>query len=176
MVSIYDTSDDLLRFELFGLPLADEAKGLQVLEDDVDQYMEFMACDSLPYGSAHRRNMEIMREAVQEACSIYRLRAFSDPQKHDSRLSVELLRQTVLPLDAHIAGSHALVWTYFVAAADSELPEHREFFSKRLRDIYEVTAFGSIPKALESLEVIWAMHGVKRWTEVVSQDLPVLVM
>jgi hypothetical protein len=140
--------------------------------------MDFILYPTLPPGSAHQANMQIMRGAIRDACTIYQRRALSSSSatEEDSISQVEWLRQRVLPLEAHTPGAHALVWTYFVAAAESVLPEHRLFFSSRLRDLHEFTGFGSIPAALAALDTIWAMQGVKRWTEIVSKDLPVLVM
>lgn len=139
--------------------------------------MDFMSYPTLPPGSEHQANMQIMRGAIRDACTLYQRRALSSSAlPEDSIPQVEWLRQRVLPLDAHTPGAHALVWTYFVAAAESVLPEHREFFSSRLRELHNFTGFGSIPAALKALETIWAMQGVRRWTEIMSKDLPVLVM
>ncbi|KAK7428163.1 hypothetical protein QQZ08_005403 [Neonectria magnoliae] len=85
------------------------------------------------------------------------------------------LRQTVLGLK-NVKGTHALVWTYSIGAAESFLPEHREFFSERLKAPYEYTRFGGIPAALEALKTVWAEQAVRRWTDVVVSDAPILVM
>ncbi|CRK05845.1 hypothetical protein BN1723_001638 [Verticillium longisporum] len=163
-------------FELFGFPLSNETKGLDVLQEPPDNYMDFIAYPSLSPGSELQSNVQIMRGAIRDACELYRRRALSSPSTEDSVPLVEWLRQRVLPLDAHTPGAHALVWPYFVAAAESSLPEHREFFSGRLKDLHQFTGFGSITTALQALETIWAMQGIKRWTEIMSKDFHVLVM
>ncbi|KAH6684975.1 hypothetical protein F5X68DRAFT_171425 [Plectosphaerella plurivora] len=163
-------------FELFGFPLSNEAKGLDVIRRNPDAYMDFMMYPTLSSASPHHANMQLMRGAIRDACDMYQRRAMTAPPSEDSAISVELLRRRVLPLDAHTPGAHALVWTYFVAAAESSLPEHREFFTTRLCELHNVTGFGSIPAALRALETIWAMQGVRRWTEIMSKDMPVLVM
>ncbi|KAF3345926.1 hypothetical protein VdG2_06162 [Verticillium dahliae VDG2] len=163
-------------FELFGFPLSNETKGLDVLQEPPDNYMDFIAYPSLSPGSELQSNVQIMRGAIRDACELYRTRALSSPSTEYSVPLVEWLRQRVLPLDAHTPGAHALVWPYFVAAAESSLPEHREFFSGRLKDLHQFTGFGSITTALQALETIWAMQGIKRWTEIMSKDFHVLVM
>jgi hypothetical protein len=117
-----------------------------------------------------------MRSAIFDACSIYRRRAESSLSDDESIHLVEQLRQKVLNLDATTKGAHALVWTYFVAAAESILPEHREFFSSRLAGLYSVTSFGSIPVAVKALPTIWGMQGTRRWTEIVSSETPILII
>lgn len=138
--------------------------------------MDFMLYPSLPPSSSHHANMQLMRGAIRDACGMYQRRALATTPSEDSGLAVELLRRRVLPLDAQTPGAHALVWTYFVAAAESSLQAHRDFFATRLRELHEVTGFGSIPAALNALETIWALQGVRRWTEIMSKEMPVLVM
>lgn len=117
-----------------------------------------------------------IRSAIFDACSIYRRRAESALTDSESIHLLEQLRQKVLNIEASTKGSHALVWTYFIAAAESILPEHREFFSGRLADLYSVTNFGSIPVAVRALTTIWGMQGTRRWTEIVSSETPILIM
>ncbi|KAI1022743.1 hypothetical protein LB503_000118 [Fusarium chuoi] len=162
-------------FQLFGVPLANESKGLQVLTGP-EAYLDFMAYPELPPQSEHFTNMETIRSAIFDACSIYRRRAESSLSDDESVHLVEQLRLKVLDLDSSTKGAHALVWTYFIAAAESILPEHREFFAGRLADLYNVTNFGSIPVAVKALGTIWSMQGTRRWTEIVSSETPILIM
>ncbi|RSM13564.1 hypothetical protein CDV31_005734 [Fusarium ambrosium] len=163
-------------FQLFGFPLSDERKGLKILTGPADDYLDFMSYPDLGPDSEHYTNMELMRSAIHDACSIYRRRAESSLSQDESIHLVEQMRQKVLGLDCSTKGAHALVWTYFIAAAESTLPEHREFFSGRLKSLYQVTGFGSIPVALQALKTIWSMQGTRRWTEIVSTDTPILIM
>ncbi|WKT39982.1 Fungal transcription factor [Fusarium oxysporum f. sp. vasinfectum] len=129
-----------------------------------------------PPQSEHFTNIETIRSAIFDACSIYRRRAESSLSDDESIHLVEQLRLKVLNLDSSTKGAHALVWTYFIAAAESILPEHREFFAGRLADLYSVTNFGSIPVAVKALGTIWSMQGTRRWTEIVSSETPILIM
>ncbi|KAJ4319312.1 hypothetical protein N0V84_006396 [Fusarium piperis] len=163
-------------FQLFGFPLSDERKGLNILTGPADDYLDFMSYPDLGPESEHYTNMELIRSAIHDACGIYRRRAESSLSQDESIHLIEQMRQKVLGLDCSTKGAHALVWTYFIAAAESTLPEHREFFSGRLKSLYQVTGFGSIPVALQALRTIWAIQGTRRWTEIVSTDTPILIM
>ncbi|UKZ80064.1 hypothetical protein TrVFT333_007829 [Trichoderma virens FT-333] len=164
-------------FELFGFPLSSESKGLQTLSKRPDYYLDFMSSyPSLSQDPEQYANVATMKEAIRQACDLYRNRALHLISREESIQSVERLRETVLDLDPSVDGCHALVWTYFVAAAESILPEHRAFFSHRLQSLYSCTEFGTIPIAVQSLEHIWANQGSQRWTEVVTRQRPILIM
>ncbi|KAM0512519.1 hypothetical protein ACHAPE_008842 [Trichoderma viride] len=176
------TTRDFIReqtrmFELFGFPLSSETKGLQMLSKRPDYYLDFMSSSpSLNQDPEQYANVSVMKEAIRQACALYRNRALHLITDEESIQSVERLRETVLDLDPSVDGSHALVWTYFVAAAESILPEHREFFSHRLQSLYSCTQFGTIPIAVQTLEHIWANQGSQRWTQVVTRHRPILIM
>jgi hypothetical protein len=89
---------------------------------------------------------------------------------------LDSLKDTILSLDPSVEGEHALVWTCFVAAAESVQTEHREFFTDKLASLYGCTRFGTIPQALDMLEVIWEKQGKQKWTEFVTSERPILVM
>ncbi|KPM41884.1 hypothetical protein AK830_g4662 [Neonectria ditissima] len=162
-------------FQLFGLPLANEMKGLEILKGSPDNYLEFMSYPDLTPASEHYTNVKLIRAATLAAGAIYRRRVESSITQYESIHLVEQLRQKVLGLD-NVKGTHALVWTYFIGAAESVLPDHREFFAGRLNALYEYTRFGSIPAALEALKTVWAEQAVRRWTDIVIRDTPILVM
>lgn len=118
-----------------------------------------------------------MKDAIRQACDIYRNRALRVATPESSIASVERLRQTIVDLaPKEEAGGHALVWACFVAAAESTLPEHREFFSNRLGTLFHCTEFGTIPLALETLQLVWASQATTSWTEIVTRQRPMLIM
>lgn len=165
------------RFELFGFPLSSETKGIQTLSKQPDYYLDFMSSyPSLSQDPQQYANVAVMKEAIKQACDLYRNRAMHLISQEESIQSVERLKETVIDLDPSVDGCHALVWTYFVAAAESILPEHRDFFSTRLQSLYSCTEFGTIPIAVQSLQHIWANQGSQRWTEVVTRQRPILIM
>ncbi|KAH9203564.1 fungal-specific transcription factor domain-containing protein, partial [Leptodontidium sp. 2 PMI_412] len=162
-------------FELFGFPLSEESKGKMVMRKDPDYYFDFITY-SLDPQSELDQNIKGMKNAIRIACEIYRRRAESELPHNESIGLLEQLRQHVLTIEPNTDGAHALVWTYFVAAAESVLPSHREFYTDRLRALFARTKFRSIPRALKSLEKIWEMQGLRRWTQIVADESPILVM
>ncbi|KAH7134051.1 hypothetical protein EDB81DRAFT_89812 [Dactylonectria macrodidyma] len=64
-------------FQLFGLPLANETKGLQILTGSPDHYLEFLSYPGLLPGSEEYCNVELIRGAIRDACGIYRRRVES---------------------------------------------------------------------------------------------------
>ena len=125
---------------------------------------------------AQYSNVMTMKEIIRQACEIYRARASHQATRESSIKAVEQLRQTVLGLDLDLEGSHALVWAFFVASAESILPEHRDFFYTRLKGLFKCTRFGSIPLALETLNYIWSKQSSTDWTEVVTHERQILIM
>lgn len=165
------------RFELFGFPLSNERRGLETLMKDPEYYLGFMSSNPQLKSDPERySNIMIMKEAIRQACILYRNRLLRSSSVESSVEAVEQLRQTVIGLDPNVEGSHALVWAYFVAAAESTVPEHRDFFVYRLKCLYGCTKFGSIPLALETLDLIWASQGSASWTEIVTRQRPILIM
>ncbi|KAL2798617.1 hypothetical protein BJX66DRAFT_295316 [Aspergillus keveii] len=163
------------RFELFGNPQAHESDGIKVMYNGPDCYFDFINY-TLDPDSPAQESIYRIKMAIRISCEIYRRRAESNLPHNESIGLLEQLRLAVLEINSEIEGSHALVWPYFVAAAESILPSHRDFFSGRLWAIYNRTQFRNITRALGLLDMIWELHGVRRWTEVVENDGPVLVM
>lgn len=117
-----------------------------------------------------------MTEAMNQACKIFEQRASKAATPESSVAAVEKMRQTVIDMDIETDGSHALVWPFFIAAAESTLPEHREFFAGRLKHLFSNTRFGSIPVALDTLNYIWSKSDTTSWTDIVTSERQVLIM
>lgn len=126
--------------------------------------------------SEHYFTLNIIKAAICDACEIYRRRVESCLSYEESLDLVERLKQKVLPISHETVGAHALVWPYFIAAAESSIQEHRNFFSDRLKALYQYTQFHSIPAGLKSLDVIWRRQGSRKWTEIIINESPILVM
>lgn len=139
-----------------------------------DNYLSFMSyCPSTP---TQQPNVASMTEAIRQACDIFQNRALKRTTSASSIASVERMRQTVIDMDASADGSHALVWPFFIAAAESSLPEHRDFFYNRLKELFSCTRFGSIPVALDTLQYIWRKADTTSWTDIVTKERQVLIM
>jgi hypothetical protein len=73
-------------------------------------------------------------------------------------------------------GAHALVWPCFVAGAEASDLDQRAFFVNYMKSIYARTKFRNIPVAVQSLKILWASKGAKRWTQCLPEYSKVLVM
>lgn len=58
-----------------------------------------------------------MKAAIKDACSIYRRRVQSSLSPEESVSLIEGIRHKIINIDHFTQGAHALVWTYFIAAA-----------------------------------------------------------
>ncbi|XWX02400.1 hypothetical protein V2A60_010437 [Cordyceps javanica] len=161
-------------FELFGSPLSSPQKGLEMLRRRSVDYLSFMSY--CPYTPEQQVFVDKMTEIMRQACKIFENRASKTATPESSTASVEQMRQTVGDMDLETEGSHALVWPFFVAAAESALPEHRDFFASRLKQLFSNTRFGSIPVALDTLKYIWSKSDTTSWTDVVTRERQVLIM
>lgn len=150
-------------------------KGIQVLRDKQHDYLEFMNY-SVPPSSKYFEPLRIIKAAIGIASEIYRRRAESKLTDEESLMLLQELRQATEQLPDDADGTHALVWTYFVAAAESCLPEHREYFTGQLQKLYHRTRFRSIPVGVEALPRLWSVSKGRRWTELLVTENPVLVM
>ncbi|KAI9166313.1 hypothetical protein HJFPF1_02412 [Paramyrothecium foliicola] len=164
------------RFELFGAALTPEHKSLELLSGPLDSYLEFLSSTASPLDTMRYTNMVLIRTAIQAACELCANRIRHSCSYVCPPDQLESLKQTILVLEPSVDGAHALVWSCFVAAAESVQPEYRAFFSERLGSLYECTRFGTIPMALETLKIIWAKQGKQKWTEFVTRERPILIM
>ncbi|ATY60988.1 Fungal transcriptional regulatory [Cordyceps militaris] len=177
--SLPDNVRDFVRqqtqmFELFGTPLSSPQKGVEMLRRRSVDYLSFMSyCPSTPEQQVF---INAMTRVITEACRIFERRAARTATPESSTDSLERMRDMVVDMDLETEGSHALVWAFFIAAAESTRPQHREFFASRLKQLFSNTRFGSIPVALDTLQYIWSKSDTTSWTDVVTRERQVLIM
>jgi hypothetical protein len=159
--------------EFFTLPVLSETSGVRKLlsaSAPVEIEEEWPASLSLPQG--------IYDSAYRQARSIFVLRALSEntifEDEHAIRL-VTSLYELLIDVDPEAAGAHALVWPYFVAAAESIWPEHRAFFQQRLDHIWTTTRYRNVKVAIDALPKLWEQRGSQRWTKML-QDVAMVIM
>lgn len=163
-----------------------EDSGLLAIRESFESWTSFLSYEQLAAGSNERHIMENIRQCFASACAIYIRRASSkdfistpasasgdDPVQLST---IRLLIDRLSLISPQAPGAHALVWVCFIGAAESNLPTQRKFFVDYMNGIYSKTKFDNIPKAVESLQRIWAKKGKKRWTECLSELARVLVM
>lgn len=167
---------------MFATPLLDSRQAQALLSYREDAYFDFLSVDPVLQPN-HGSTLSILRAAIHQTCDLYLLAQTTNassslrPDKDDvSFAMLERLRQLVMPINAETPGAHALVWSYFIAAAESRSLQHRQFFSKRLRELHHVGRFGNILIALQTLEQIWMLEPGRRWTDERELIAPVLIV
>ncbi|KAF4978256.1 hypothetical protein FZEAL_5362 [Fusarium zealandicum] len=74
-----------------------------------------------------------------------------------------------------LPGEHVLIWPIFIAASESYITDHQQFFAHFLERQFLRSGFVNIRKALESLRRIWARDRTENWTALLPKQ-PVFVM
>lgn len=163
-----------LMMTLFAQPLLGEGMGTSTLSA-VDKYLGFISNTAVFFPKLVPQ-INALISAIRRACKIYLTRATVGPPHASTVDALEELRLLCLQIPLHQPGHHALVWAYFIAAAESSTYEHRSFFTQRLADIHFQTRFHNIPAALATLQMLWRCQGERRWTEVVAANKPVFII
>ena len=99
-----------------------------------------------------------LESAIDQACKIYTRRVLSgQSQGKDSGIAdlLDKLKATVEEIPIGIPGEHALIWVYFLTAAESSSTVHREFFAGRLAGVYERVKSSNIARTFNILHSIW---------------------
>jgi hypothetical protein len=120
----------------------------------------------------------LYNEAYRQARDIYLLRARASSETIDEFEMVQLIEQLkslLLELDPTTEGAHALVWPYFIAAAESRDESSRHFFYTRLEHIWTTTGYNNVRIALIELKRIWRVQQFQRWTSLVPQIATVIM-
>ena len=93
--------------------------------------------------------------AVRQACGIYTQHIFQTSSMEQTNLLLEQLKTTVEGIPIYCPGEQALAWVYFVAAAESKLEEHRNFFVVKLRELFDRIPFPDTAQTFAMLDCIW---------------------
>lgn len=97
--------------------------------------------------------ISIVAEAARICSRIYSDRSRPDGLKTDG--AVTQLMQVISQIPPDAAAANALVWVYFIGAADSDTVEQHDFFIERLVESYERSGWANIAAGLLVLELIW---------------------
>lgn len=129
-----------------------------------------------PVGSELWNALAILRQAIYQARDLYLQETRNELSAADRIRSVESLRLLLVDINEDTPGMHAFVWVYFLAGAASSEPRHREFFSHRLKLVYNRTRMRNILVTLDTLEQIWCLPEGQNWTHCPAILGRVLVM
>ncbi|UKZ72339.1 uncharacterized protein TrAtP1_013282 [Trichoderma atroviride] len=118
-----------------------------------------------------------IEEAIKQACNIYSYHVLHDSPPPDIEDILENLKTAAEEIPAYAPGENALAWVYFIAAAESNIPAKRTFFSKRLMGIFERGNFNSTTTAFVMLHHIWnCQEAGDSWTKTLKDSPSVLVL
>ncbi|KAF9891551.1 hypothetical protein FE257_004018 [Aspergillus nanangensis] len=126
----------LLRVRLFAEALFDESHGAQYLSTHGVTCLEFLRyCQRLH--PEHEALMADLFTLVTLACDVYVKRAGDNPPSAQTYPLVERFRQVAENVKhyGNVLGQNLLSWPYFVMAAESSTPAHREFFDRELQSL-----------------------------------------
>jgi hypothetical protein len=149
-----------------------QANGIHVLSQTTPQrpssskgWEDFTSYYTVYSPTNYSRSLSIMYTLNALACDMYVRRAQRGCGGRGFHDQVDLVRQNLDALPAKSPCEHALIWPTFIAALESDTPEHREYFRGVLEQHYARNGFRNILVALEYLEGRWAEDGVEvDWT------------
>lgn len=182
-VHVVETSVDAARFlvqqsqmfNLFTPPFLDPASGAGALEQHLEPYLDFLSYPTEDHELA--ATLQLIKNAIYLTRDLYLHEIRSQLTLTEKWHAVENIRRLLLQINEHTPGMHALVWTYFIAGAASTDPEHRDFFLRRLRQVYRKTEMGNILTAIDTLEhLVWCLPEGQSWTSDPTIFKRVLVM
>ncbi|KAG8170296.1 hypothetical protein KVR01_001041 [Diaporthe batatas] len=160
-------------FTMLGQPFLEEEGGVRFIQQTFNGCTDWLSCEELPPDCQDRRNVILIRQCFAEACNIYLGRATTD---HEQDLAIKRLMQLLSQVDSDAPTAHALVWVCFIAGAETNDPQQRDFFVTRMNETYQRTRFRNIPAAVQSLQRIWKRKAGQKWTSCLPELTQVLVM
>ena len=113
--------------------------------------------------------MSLISDLNKQACEIYVTRVLAGPMGPPLTDLVDKYMRTMERLPLGSLGEHTLVFATFIAASESVLPEHQQFFTDALLEHHRRNGFANILRALEHLRRIWAGCTTRNWTELLSE-------
>lgn len=113
--------------------------------------------------------MSILYELNKQACDIYVARALSGLNGPPLTGMVENFISTMDSYPTGCPGEHILVFATFLAAAESALSEHQEYFVNALQKHHQRNGFHNIPLAIDHLKRIWSKQDRKDWTQILPE-------
>jgi hypothetical protein len=155
-------------------PLLGEA-GEETASSQVEGGLDFISNQAI-FQPALADELSIYMAAFSLAASLYATRASQNPRHEDTVVRVDELKGVCEQIYPSSPGRHALVWVYFIGAAESSVLRHRQFFTTQLQSVFEMTHFNNIPAALQALQEIWKIQRHQRWTEILPRIMPIFII
>lgn len=164
--SLIDSDSKLgKRIELFAQPFLETATLLPRLESahGLEQYLDatFTPTNSDDLPARSLELIRVVREAVQLGTRIYLKRLQHSSTSTTLSTCIERDNESVNHLKTLVTGlppfpgDHALIWVYFVAAAETDVMENRLFLIERLVGLFNLVHAVNITTAISGLEFLW---------------------
>jgi hypothetical protein len=167
----------ILRLCLFGETLMDEMNGTEYLRARGRSCLDFLEW-GLRFHPELQHLIDQLFELLALACDIYANRAKFNPPSCQTVCQVERFKCVLEEVEPYtdIVGRHVLTWAYFVVAAESSTPDHREFFLDKLTSLHRTTGCWNVMKAVDQIQEIWAAESSVRWTSLLGRPGQALIM
>jgi hypothetical protein len=146
------------RIEFFALPMLNVNSRMEILTHEYQPFSVELREVPLSTGSSKSISLLLYHEAFCQARAIYLLRAqiiLTEEEEAEMPDRIERLKQLLIDLDPTAEGAHTLVWPYFIAGAESNIQNDRNFFHGRLGHIWETTGYRNVLAAMNALQDIW---------------------
>lgn len=151
------------RLRAYAAPLLSQEEGIDTLSTEASQGFECLYYYRDLYPD-HKNWLSSISNIIRQARRIYLKRALAGPEAPPFTDLVEQFKCTLESIPSGALGEHVLVWSTFLAASESSMPEHRQFFSEVLLKHHRRNGFLNIPAAMKNLQHIWARQGCVSWT------------
>ncbi|KAF5568494.1 trehalase [Fusarium phyllophilum] len=167
----------ILRVCLFGESLFNETNGVHFIQAQQQACLEFITwCDRF-----HPELKDLLSQLASLttwACDIYVQRAIFNPPPSETVPMIERFKQSLGQVEAYvdIVGRHLLAWPYFIVAAESSTPDHREFFLDKLVKLHNTTGCWNLLRAIDQVKEIWASQSSIRWTSLLGGPTQAFIM
>lgn len=158
-----------IRFRGYAAPFRSQDAGIarMSLTPTCGQVADGWDCFNSFYGRhpEFAREMSIIYDLNNQACDIYVGRANNTLDRDTSIESVTKFVRTLQRLPPGSTGEHVLVWSVFLAAAESILPSHQQYLQNFLLRHYKRNGFTNILTAVQFLHNVWSGQIRDNWTE-----------
>ena len=113
----------------------------------------------------YTRQLSLIYDLNQQACDIYVTRASMGSNPTASTEAVDRFIRTLEMLPPGSPGEHILVFSIFLVALESTVPEHQEILAQTLLRHHGRNGFANISTALEYVSERWSGTATRDWTE-----------
>jgi hypothetical protein len=159
------------RYRGYAAPQLSLDEGVQVIRHTATHDLENARCgwddfrSYFPLYPQHSANLLRIMQLTRQACVLYMDRVASGPTRPPLFQRVEDIRIELLTLPIDTPMNHILVWTIFIAAAESSTVEQQEFFLGLLLQHHKRNGFGNIVHTINFLTRLWTKKDTRDWVD-----------